>query len=180
MRLSETPASRVEPGNARSVGAMGGEVVASTGAGIGIGVLIFLYVVVIAGSLTMLVIALVDIVRRPDWQWKVAGQEKVLWVLLVVLVNFLAIPSLIYWFNIRKKLIAVEDAAATGRLGPGYMTYSGWQPGIYQPYPTAPPGWHPDPSGQHRLRWWDGTQWTEHTWNDAPHASAGERATDGS
>lgn len=22
-------------------------------------------------------------------------------------------------------------------------------------------GWHPDPSGRHRLRWWDGARWTE-------------------
>jgi hypothetical protein len=28
---------------------------------------------------------------------------------------------------------------------------------------TPPPGWHPDPQGQARLRWWDGTRWTEHT-----------------
>ena len=26
-----------------------------------------------------------------------------------------------------------------------------------------PPAWHPDPTGEHRLRWWDGTRWTEHT-----------------
>jgi membrane protease YdiL (CAAX protease family) len=26
----------------------------------------------------------------------------------------------------------------------------------------APPGWHPDPSGANRWRWWDGTRWTEH------------------
>ena len=24
-----------------------------------------------------------------------------------------------------------------------------------------PPGWHPDPLGRHRLRWWDGNVWTE-------------------
>jgi hypothetical protein len=28
--------------------------------------------------------------------------------------------------------------------------------------PTLPPpGWHPDPYGQHRYRWWDGHRWTE-------------------
>jgi hypothetical protein len=26
-----------------------------------------------------------------------------------------------------------------------------------------PPAWAPDPTGQHRLRWWDGRQWTDHT-----------------
>lgn len=25
-----------------------------------------------------------------------------------------------------------------------------------------PPGWFPDPSAPHRLRWWDGARWTEH------------------
>ena len=39
-----------------------------------------------------------------------AGHEKTLWLLLVILINFLAIPSLIYWFNIRKKLQAVEES----------------------------------------------------------------------
>jgi uncharacterized protein YxjI len=28
--------------------------------------------------------------------------------------------------------------------------------------PAAPAGWHPDPLGRHELRYWDGTQWTEH------------------
>ena len=132
------------------------DAIGSGAAGVGIAILIIFYVAVIVGSIAMLVVALVDIVRRPEWQWKLAGQEKVLWVLLVVLVNFLAIPSLIYWFNIRKKLAAVERAAAAGRLGPGQTTYSGWQPDLTSPYPTAPPGWHPDPSGRYRLRWWDG------------------------
>ncbi|MFJ7289411.1 DUF2510 domain-containing protein [Curtobacterium sp. NPDC098951] len=25
---------------------------------------------------------------------------------------------------------------------------------------TTPPGWYPDPSGEHGSRWWDGTGWT--------------------
>lgn len=28
------------------------------------------------------------------------------------------------------------------------------------PAPPLPQGWHPDPSGRHRLRWWDGETWT--------------------
>ena len=126
-------------------------------------VLFFLvYGVAVVGSIVMFVVALVDILRRPDWQWKLAGQEKVLWILLVILINFLAIPSLIYWFSIRKKLIAVQRAAASGAFGPGHVTYSGWEPA---PPPVAPSGWFPDPSGQRELRWWDGTQWSNHTWH---------------
>ena len=34
--------------------------------------------------------------------------------------------------------------------------------------PPMPPGtnparWMPDPSGEYRLRWWDGQRWTDHT-----------------
>jgi len=137
--------------------------------GAGIAALIIAWFVVWGGSLVMLVVALVDIVRRPEWQWKLAGQEKVLWLLLVILVNILAIPSLIYWFSIRKKLVAVEQAAAAGQFGPGQMTYAGWAPVPPNPSPgMVPPGWHPDPSGQQEWRWWDGTRWTDHTWSDPP------------
>lgn len=137
--------------------------------GAGIAALIIAWFVVWGGSLVMLVVALVDIVRRPEWQWKLAGQEKVLWLLLVILVNILAIPSLIYWFSVRKKLVAVEQAAAAGQFGPGQMTYAGWAPVPPNPYPgMVPPGWHPDPSGQQQWRWWDGTRWTDHTWSEPP------------
>ena len=33
------------------------------------------------------------------------------------------------------------------------------------PLSVPPAGWHPDPYGQARLRWWDGARWTEHTQN---------------
>ncbi len=36
-------------------------------------------------------------------------------------------------------------------------------PPVFVPAPLPPPAWHPDPSGEHRLRYWDGAQWTEHT-----------------
>lgn len=35
--------------------------------------------------------------------------------------------------------------------------------------PTTPPGWYPD--GQGGQRWWDGTQWTEHTMPTSPLAA---------
>jgi hypothetical protein len=35
-----------------------------------------------------------------------------------------------------------------------------------------PPAWHPDPTGRHEHRYWDGEQWTDHV------ANAGESSTD--
>lgn len=31
-----------------------------------------------------------------------------------------------------------------------------------------PPGWHPDPSGRHWWRWWDGGGWTDHVADGGP------------
>ena len=31
---------------------------------------------------------------------------------------------------------------------------------------AAPAGWHPDPTGAHELRYWDGRVWTEHVADD--------------
>jgi hypothetical protein len=37
--------------------------------------------------------------------------------------------------------------------------------------PSTPAGWYADPAGSDRLRWWDGTRWTDHL-TDAPTAGA--------
>jgi hypothetical protein len=41
--------------------------------------------------------------------------------------------------------------------------------------PAVPAGWHDDPDGSGRLRYWDGGRWTEH-FADRPAGGAGERS----
>ncbi|MGO8859649.1 MAG: DUF2510 domain-containing protein [Acidimicrobiales bacterium] len=61
------------------------------------------------------------------------------------------------------------------------MTYAGWEPVVVAPYgATVPPGWYADASGQNRLRWWDGSRWTEHVWSAEPPAPGVHRLTSGS
>ncbi|MBS1908029.1 MAG: DUF2510 domain-containing protein [Actinobacteria bacterium] len=38
--------------------------------------------------------------------------------------------------------------------------------------PETPAGWHPDPSGQHEFRYWDGSTWTEHVSDDGQQGTA--------
>lgn len=65
---------------------------------------------------------------------------------------------------------------ALAQPGPGPIGYSGPvpPPQYVGPSPSAPPppqpvastpapGWYDDPQGQARLRWWDGTRWTDQT-----------------
>jgi hypothetical protein len=71
-----------------------------------------------------------------------------------------------------RKRTAAAAAVTASPITTGYPT--GYPPTT--PPPTAPPsaaatppppavapaGWFPDPSGTHRLRYWDGQAWTEH------------------
>ncbi len=129
---------------------------------VGLAVLWLVFFVIGIGALVFTIVCVVDMARRPDWQWRLSGQEKVLWIVLVVVVNFFAIPCFIYWFSIRHKLIAVEGSVTAGHYGPLVMTAAGWAPGMPVVAAGPPPGWFPDPSGG-GLRYWDGFQWTDHT-----------------
>ena len=114
---------------------------------------------VILATQVFWVIAIIDIARRPEWQFHVARVEKTTWLLLVILVNFLGIVAFIYWFGVRKRLLAAE---AHGPVWFG--AWPGAGPASLAPLgPTGrpPPSWYRDPSGRHGARLWDGTAWTE-------------------
>ena len=40
--------------------------------------------------------------------------------------------------------------------------------------PAPPAGWYPDPTGGLRLRWWDGTDWTDR-YRARPNINAAQR-----
>jgi hypothetical protein len=65
------------------------------------------------------------------------------------------------------------DAYGSGSPGSA-AAGSGYSPGVSaaRAPSMAPPSWHPDPRGRHELRYWDGTEWTDHV------ADAGTQGTD--
>ena len=67
--------------------------------------------VFVAGVLpiTLLVFAVVDLARRPEWQWTATEQNQVLWMFVILLIC--CIGPVVYLIVVRPRLNA---AAATG------------------------------------------------------------------
>jgi hypothetical protein len=105
------------------------------GAGFGVGLLFFLlFFGLVIASLVFWVMTLVEVVRIPDHQYRVAGSDKIVWVLVVALAGW--IGALVWRFSVRNDVLA-----AAGQV------------------PAPPPGWYPDP-GTGAWRWWDGRGWS--------------------
>ncbi len=66
-----------------------------------IGVGFILIVLGLLGTLAWL-IALIDALRRPTGAWESAGQNQLVWVLVIVLANF--IGAVLYWIIARPQL----------------------------------------------------------------------------
>ena len=60
--------------------------------------------------------------------------------------------------------VRVSWRSPTAAFSKGQVTIGppGNEPFDVVPLPTGVPAaaWHPDPSGRHQFRWWDGTAWT--------------------
>jgi hypothetical protein len=88
-----------------------------------------------AAAVVFWILAIVEVAKIPDWQFKAARSEKIVWLLIVVL---LGIIGALIWFLAKRS----DVQAAAQRI------------------PTPPPGWYPEP-GAGSLRWWDGVRWSD-------------------
>jgi len=104
------------------------------------GVLFGLFFVAMFGAMiagiVFWVLKLIEVVRIPDQQFRAVGTDKSTWVIVVAVAQI--VGALIWQFAKRAEVLG-----AAGRV------------------PSPPPGWFPEPGSQ-ALRWWDGSQWTEH------------------
>ena len=81
------------------------------------------------------VVALVEVCRIPDQQYRAAATDKTVWIIVVAVAGI--IGALVWRFAKRKQVIA-----AVGVI------------------PLPPAGWYPEPvTGA--FRWWDGRSWSE-------------------
>ncbi|HEY6469317.1 MAG TPA: DUF2510 domain-containing protein [Candidatus Dormibacteraeota bacterium] len=83
------------------------------------------------------IVAIVEVARTPDWQFKAIGSEKLVWLLLVIFLG--VIGALVWLFAKRSTVLAAAHSV---------------------PPPPPPAGWYPEP-GAGSLRWWDGVRWSD-------------------
>ena len=101
-------------------------------------------------SLAFAVFVLVDMARRPSWQWQQARSNKTTWIVLEVLLLVLFGPlaivvGVLYFVIARPRLLAAERQGPVppGWSGGGQWPQTGWPPqgGPGWPSGTPPPGW---------------------------------------
>lgn len=78
---------------------------------IGSAIFLIVFFLVSVIPFVLWVITLVDAVKTPDPVWEAAGQNKLLWVLLIILAS--CIGMILYWFIPRPALKAAGGETGT-------------------------------------------------------------------
>ena len=108
------------------------------GAGAGLGVFFVVFFLLIFGAsiaaMVLWVVAIVEVARIPEHQFRAAGTDKTLWILVVVLAQFV---GALVWYLVKRR----DVKAAAGVI------------------PPPPAGWYPN-AAMGATEWWDGYRWT--------------------
>jgi hypothetical protein len=101
-----------------------------------------LFLVLILVALVLTIFVVVDIARRPEWQWQQSRSNKALWIVLQVVLFLLVFPAsyvsgIIYLASVRPKLVAVEQS---GQGAGGYGSWGSHGAGAYSSPPVDPYG----------------------------------------
>ena len=96
-------------------------------------------------SLVFAIFVIVDMARRPGWQWTQARSNKALWLTLEILCLILLglvsiVVGILYFSIVRPRLVAAERQGMAPWQGP-----SGWPPSGGWPGPPGYPGQAPPP-----------------------------------
>lgn len=97
--------------------------------------LVLLFLAAWIGSFVYWIVAIVEVAKIPEHQFRAVGSEKTSWILIVALAGI--IGALIWLFAKRRDVLAAAGLA-----------------------PLPPPGWYPSPATG-AMQWWDGRVWVE-------------------
>jgi hypothetical protein len=104
-----------------------------------VGLLLLVFFGAMIAGLVFWIMKIVEVAQIPDPQYRAAGTDKTVWVLVVVLAGW--IGALIWQFAKRDDVL--RASFALGRPA----------------FAAPPPGWYPEP-GTGWFAYWDGLRWT--------------------
>jgi hypothetical protein len=128
-----------------------------------LGLVFLLFFAAMIAALVFWIMKIVEVAQIPDPQYRAAGTDKTVWVLVVVLAGW--IGAIIWQFAKRDDVLRARAAfgpvppqlAPLGMAPPGFVP-----PGFAAPPGTTlgpPPGWYPEP-GTGWFAYFDGYRWT--------------------
>jgi hypothetical protein len=112
------------------------------GGGIGIGIFFGFLGLLYVGAFAWWIYTIVEVVRIPEPQYRVAGTDKTVWVIVVAVGGIIGAVA---WLVAKRR----DVLAAEGQV------------------PPTPAGWYWLPDGS-EMRWWNGSAWTEHVHRPPP------------